>query len=81
MMKKFEKNRGKLDQLQLLAAIFARWQHPVASTKAMDLLHWVMHAVSYQRTAAAIEMAIKVGPFIHCRVVCCCPGGHWGNTE
>jgi hypothetical protein len=51
------------DQLHLLAAILARWQHPVASTKALDLLHQAMHVVLYQRTAVAIKMASKVGPF------------------
>jgi hypothetical protein len=35
-----------------LAAILAQWRrHPVASTKALDLLHWVMHAVLYRRIA------------------------------
>ncbi len=69
------------DQLHLLAAILAQWQRPVASIKALDLLHWALCVVLYRRTAAAIEMASKVGPFFHHRFVCCCPGGRWGNTE
>jgi hypothetical protein len=63
-----QKNRCMSDQLQLLAAILAQWWHPVAS-KALDLLHWEMHAVLYQRTATAIKMASKIGPFFHYRFV------------
>ncbi len=33
----------------LLAAILVRWRQPVASNMALDLLHWVMPAVSYRR--------------------------------
>ncbi len=70
------------DQLQLLAAILAQWGRPVASTKALDILHWLMHAVSYRHTATAIKMASKVGPFLFSlSLLCCCPGGCWGNVE
>ncbi len=62
-MKKLKKTQGRLDWLQLLAAILAQWRRPVASTKALDLLHQAMRAVLYWRTASAIKMAIKVGPF------------------
>ncbi len=51
------------DQLHLSAAILTQWWRPVASTKALDLLHWAMCAVLYQRTAMAIEIASKVDPF------------------
>jgi hypothetical protein len=47
-----------------LTAILAQWQHPVASTKALDRLHQAMRVVWYRRTAAAIKMASKVGTFI-----------------
>ncbi len=50
-------------------------------TKALDLLHRAMCAVLYQRTAAAIKTACKVGPFFCRPFVCCCPGSRWGNTE
>jgi hypothetical protein len=40
-----------------------------------------MHLVLYRSTAAAIKTASKVGPFFHCRFVCCCPGGRLGDTE
>jgi hypothetical protein len=69
------------DQLQLLAAILACWQRPVASTKALDLFHWAMHAVFFRHTTAANKMACKNGSFFCCCFVCCCPGSRWGNTE
>jgi hypothetical protein len=47
----------------LSATMLAQWWHPVASTKALDLLHQAISAVLYQRTATAIKMASKVGPF------------------
>jgi hypothetical protein len=68
-------------QWLLLAAILAQWWRSVASTKALDLLHWAMRAVWYWHTAAAIKMASKVDPFFCFRLVCCCPGGRWGNME
>jgi hypothetical protein len=80
-MKKLERNQGGLDLLQLLDAILAQWQRLVASNKALNLLYWGMRAVLYWRTAAAIKMASLLGT-VFCRCfVCCCPGGHWGNTE
>ncbi len=69
------------DQLHRLAAILAQWQHPVASSEALDLLLWAMHTVTYRRITMAIEMATKVGVFLHRCLFCCCPGGRWGNTE
>jgi hypothetical protein len=69
------------DQLLLSAAIFAQWQHSVASSKLLDLLYWAMHTVSYRRTATAIKMTSKVGALFHCGYVSCRPGGHRGNTE
>jgi hypothetical protein len=53
----------------------------VASSKALDLLHWVMHAVLYRHTTAAINMATLLGVFVYCCLFACCPGGRWGNTE
>jgi hypothetical protein len=80
-MKKLKKNQGRGDQLHLSAAILTRWQCPVASTKALDLLHRAMCTVLYRRTAVVIKMASKVGVFFHHHFVCCCLGGCWGNTE
>jgi hypothetical protein len=78
---KHQKNRRMCDRFLLLAAILAQWRLPVASSEALDLLHRVMHAVTYRRIAMAIKMASKVGVFLHCCFVCCCPVGRWGNTE
>ena len=48
------------DRLHLLAAILTQLWLPVASTIALNLLHWVMHVVLYRCTAAAIKMASKL---------------------
>ncbi len=61
--------------------ILARWQRPVASSKALDLLHWAMRAVTYQRITMAIKTASFVGVFVDCCLFACCPGSRWGNTE
>ncbi len=65
----------------LLDIIFAQWWHPVVSCEALDIFHWTMHAVMYQRIVMAIKMASKVGLCFCFCFVCCCPGGCWGNTE
>ncbi len=62
-------------QWLLLAAILARWRHLVASNKALNLLYQAMCAVLYQRTAAAIKMAISFDVFFYCCLFACCPGG------
>jgi hypothetical protein len=80
-MKKFKKNEGRLDQLQLSATILARWQRLVASNKALNLLYWAMCAVLYRRTTAAIKKATFLGAFVDCCLFACCPGSHWGNAE
>ncbi len=69
------------DQLQLSAAILARWQRLVASNKALNLLHQAMCAVTYRRIAMVIKMASFLGVFVDCCLFACCPGGHWGNME
>ncbi len=61
--KNSKKNQGRLNWLQLSAAILARWQHLVAFTKALNLLYRVMHTVLYRHTAAAIKMASLLGTF------------------
>jgi hypothetical protein len=53
----------------------------VASSKALNLLHWAMRMVLYRRTAAAINMATFLGVFVDCCMFACCSGGRWGNTE
>jgi hypothetical protein len=80
-----DKNIGKKTVIAtsnlLLDIILAQWWRPVASIKALDLLHWAMHAVLYWRTAAAINMTTFLGVFVDCCLFACCSGGRWGNTE
>ncbi len=78
---KTQKNQGRLDQLQLLAAIPAQWRHLVASNKALNLSYWGMSALLYQCTAAAIKMASLFGSCFCHHFFCCCPGSRWGNME
>ncbi len=59
----------------------AQWWSPVASSKALDLLHWAMRVVTYRRIAMAIKTASFVVVFVDCCLFACCPGGRWGNTE
>jgi hypothetical protein len=63
-VKKLEKNRHMHVQWLLFAAILARWQHLVASNKALNLFYWAIRAVLYRRTAAAIKLASKIGVFV-----------------
>jgi hypothetical protein len=53
----------------------------VASSEALDLLHWEIHAVMYRRIAIAIKTACFLGVFVDCCLFACCPGGCWGDTE
>jgi hypothetical protein len=68
-------------QFMLSNIILAQWRHPVASSEALDLLHWAMHAVTYQRIAMAIKTATFLGVFVDCCLFANCPGSRWGNTE
>ncbi len=53
----------------------------MASSEALDLLHWRMHAVTYRHIAMAIKTASFVGVFVDCCLFACCPGSRWGDTE
>jgi hypothetical protein len=64
----------------LSGIILAQWRRPVASSEALDLLHWAICAVTYRRIAMAIKMACFLGVFVDCCLFACCPGGCWGNT-
>jgi hypothetical protein len=68
-------------QFMLLDIILTQWWHPVASSEALDLLHWSMRAVTYRCIAMAIKMATFLGVFVDCCLFACCPGGRWGNME
>jgi hypothetical protein len=41
----------------------ARWQHPVASSTASNVLHWAMHPALYRRIRMAIEIASGLPAF------------------
>jgi hypothetical protein len=76
-----EKNCRSHVPTMLLGIILAQWWCPVASSKALDLLHRAMHAVTYRHITMAIKMAIFADVFVDCCLYACCPGGCWGNTE
>ncbi len=80
-MKNIKKNHRSHVLFMLLDIILARWRRPVASSKALDLLHCAMCEVTYRRIAMAIKTASFVGVFVDCCLFACCPGGCWGNTE
>ena len=46
--------------------VVTRWWHPVASSVALDMLHWAMLHVLLQRLRMAIEMASGKGAFFRC---------------
>jgi hypothetical protein len=76
-----KKNHCSHVQFMLSDIILARWQRPVASSEALDLLHRAMCAVTYRRIAMAIKTATFLGVFVDCCLFVCCPGGCWGDTE
>jgi hypothetical protein len=76
-----QKKRRSHVPFMLSDIILTRRQHPVASSKALDLLHRAMYAVTYQCITMAIKTASFVGEFVDCCLFACCPGGRWGNTE
>ena len=41
----------------------ARWQHPVASSEALDVLHWVMHPAWHRRIRMVIKIAVDLPAF------------------
>jgi hypothetical protein len=41
----------------------AQWWHTVASSKAWDVLHWVMHPASYHRIRMYIKIASNLPAF------------------
>jgi hypothetical protein len=62
------KKRRSHVQFMLLDIILAQWRRLVASSEALDLLHWVMHAVTYRRIAMAIKTAT-----VYLLIVVCLP--------
>ncbi len=74
-----KKKRRSHVQFMLSNIILAQWRCSVASSEALNLLHWAMHAVTYWHIASAIKTATFLGIFVDCCLFACCPGGHWGN--
>jgi hypothetical protein len=75
-----KKKRRSHVRFMLLDIILAQWRHSVASSEALDLLHWAMRTVTYWRIAKAIKTATFLGVFVDCCLLACCPGRRWGNT-
>jgi len=46
------------------AQALARWQHPLASSEALDVLHQAMRLVPYRCIAMAIEIVIDLPAFL-----------------
>ncbi len=80
-MKKLERKWHMHDQLHLSAPILTQWWHPVASSEALDLLHWAMCTVLYQHTATVVKIATFIGVFVDCCLFACYPGGRRGDTK
>jgi hypothetical protein len=76
-----KKNYRSHVPIMLSGIILTQWRRPVASSEALDLLHWAMHTVTYRHIAMAIKMATFAGVFVDCCMYACCPGGCWGDTE
>ncbi len=70
-MKHIKENWRNDVPFMLLDIILAQWWCAVASSKAMDLLHWEMCAVTYRRIAMVIKMASFVGVFVDCCLFAC----------
>jgi len=51
--------------------VVARWWHPVASSVALDMLHWEMMHVLLQCLHIAIEMSSDGGAFVRRRRLFC----------
>jgi hypothetical protein len=58
---------AKIDDLGSLRGnavqALARWRHPVTSSKAWNVLHWVMRPASYHCICTAIKIASNLPAF------------------
>jgi len=45
------------------AQALAWWRHPVASSEALDVIHWAMPPTSYRCIAMAIEIVVDLPAF------------------
>ena len=41
----------------------ARWQHPVASSEALDVIHWAMHPAWHRCIRMVIEIDVDLPAF------------------
>ena len=46
-----------------MAQALAQWQHPVALSEALDVLHWAMRPALYRCIATAIEIVVNLPAF------------------
>jgi hypothetical protein len=53
----FDHRRGNTEQA------LTQWQHPVALSEALDVLHWAMSPASYCCIAMAIEIVVDLPAF------------------
>ncbi len=79
-MKKLRKNWRIGDQLQLLAAILARWHD-----QWLQLKPWTTSIGQCMRycTGTSARLSKRLEIMVHFFIVffvCCHPGGRWGNT-
>jgi hypothetical protein len=57
---KFVDNDGRRGNT---AQALAQWQHPVASSEALDVLHWSMRPALHPRIRTVIEVASDLPAF------------------
>ncbi len=53
-----------------MAQALAQWRHPVASSEALDVLHWAMFPALYRCIAMAIEIVTDLPAFLSRRFRC-----------
>jgi hypothetical protein len=41
----------------------ARWRHPVASSEALDVVHWAMHPAWHRRIRMVIKIVVNLPAF------------------
>ncbi len=80
-MKYIPKIRGRRVRLMLSEqGVLAQWRRLVAFRKATNQLHWAMHAIVPPHRDGH-QNGQESGHILHCRFVCCRPGGRRGDTE
>jgi len=53
--------------------VVTQWQRPVASSVALDMMHWAMPHILLQRLCIVIKMSSNIGAFVHRRRLFCFP--------